>query len=50
MAFTIDRQVIKNPEGKIKFWKPDGNSPEHYHVGVWVEASDQELDRIERVE
>ena len=50
MAFTIDKQVIKNPEGKIKFWKPDGNSPEHYHLGVWVEASDQELDLVERVE
>jgi transcription initiation factor IIF auxiliary subunit len=50
MTITVNRQVIKNPEGKIKFWKPIGSGPEHFHVGVWLEGSEQELDSIERVE
>jgi transcription initiation factor IIF auxiliary subunit len=50
MNFKVNRQVIKNPAGKIKFWKPDKNGREHFHVGIWIEGSDDELDSIDHVE
>lgn len=50
MAFSVERQVIKNPEGKIKFWKPSENGREHFHVGIWIEGSDKELDSVDHVE
>ncbi|MBP6897037.1 MAG: hypothetical protein KBC94_21685 [Pseudacidovorax sp.] len=50
MTLTVTRQVIKNPAGKIKFWKPSGNGREHFHVGIWIEGTKSELDSIEHVE
>jgi transcription initiation factor IIF auxiliary subunit len=50
MAFSVERQIIRNPEGKIKFWKPNENAREHFHIGVWIEGSEKDLDSIERVE
>lgn len=50
MTFKIDRQLIKDPQGRIKFWKPGPDGAEHYHVGIWVEAAPADLDRISHVE
>lgn len=50
MTLSVARQVITNPEGKIKFWKPEGNWREHFHLGIWIEGSQSELDSIMRVE
>lgn len=50
MALTVNRQVIRDRSGRIKFWKSDDQSREHYHVGIWIEGTDAELDSIQRVE
>tara|TARA_R100001377_G_scaffold85109_1_gene70323 strand:- start:584 stop:940 length:357 start_codon:yes stop_codon:yes gene_type:complete len=50
MTFSIHRQLIKTPQGKIKYWRPKEVGREHYHVGIWVEASEDELDTLEFVE
>jgi len=49
--FWLRNSVIKNPEGKIKFWRPTPGGYEHYHIGVWLESSDiAALQRVSRVE
>ena len=49
MALEFKSQVIKNPEKKIKYkiFKPGGK--EHYHLGVWLDGSEEELDKVEKV-
>ncbi len=49
MKYTINRQLICNPEGKIKYKKFSSSGKEHYHLGIWVEANSEDLDRIEQV-
>jgi transcription initiation factor IIF auxiliary subunit len=50
MTISIRNQVIQNPDGKIKFWRPPGKTSEQYHIGIWVDGDDNELDRIAKVE
>lgn len=50
MTVSIERKIIKNTEGKIKFWKPPENGREHFHVGLWIEGSATELDSVDHVE
>lgn len=50
MTFSIARQIIRNPQGRIKFWKPSEREREHYHIGVWIEGSAEELGQVEHVE
>jgi transcription initiation factor IIF auxiliary subunit len=50
MTFTVERQIIKNPAGKIKFWKPNERGREHFHVGIWIEGTIEDLDSIDHVE
>jgi transcription initiation factor IIF auxiliary subunit len=50
MTFSIERQIIKNPQGKIKVWTPNGNGQEHFHIGIWIDGTEQELDSVDHVE
>ncbi|MBX3134295.1 MAG: hypothetical protein KF689_13010 [Gemmatimonadaceae bacterium] len=50
MPYSVKNQVIRNADGQIKFWVPSEGGREHYHVGLWIEATPEELDRIEEVE
>jgi transcription initiation factor IIF auxiliary subunit len=50
MTLSVNRQVIRNRDGKIKYWKSDDKGREHYNIGVWLDGSDDELDSIEHVE
>lgn len=43
-------QVIRNPDGKIKFQRFSPKGKDHYHVGVWVDEPDTRLDQIDHVE
>ncbi len=38
--FRLANSIIRNPEGKIKFRRFSNDGYEHYHVGLWLEASD----------
>ena len=49
MSYKFQRQIIKNPDGKIKYRQFSEGGREHFHIGIWVEGSDQELDNIEKV-
>tara|TARA_R110001583_G_scaffold7501_4_gene37143 strand:- start:95 stop:448 length:354 start_codon:yes stop_codon:yes gene_type:complete len=42
--------LIKNPERKIKYKKFKEDGREQFHVGIWVDGSEEELDQVERVE
>jgi transcription initiation factor IIF auxiliary subunit len=50
VALEIKHQVVRNPDGKIKYQVFSPGGKEHYHLGVWIEADTAELDRIARVE
>jgi transcription initiation factor IIF auxiliary subunit len=50
MSFSVQRQVIKNAKGQIKFWKPSSDGREHYHVGIWIDGPPEDLDAVDYVE
>src|SRR5882757_10425679 len=50
MSLEVESQVIRNPEGKVKFWVPSSKGRRHYHLGVWINGTDEELNRISYVE
>lgn len=50
MSLSFKQQVIKDPQGKIKYKLFRAGGREHYRLGVWLDGSDDELDKIERVE
>ena len=50
MSLNFNRQVIKNPQGQIKYRILHSGGREHYHVGIWLEGPEDELDKVEKVE
>ena len=50
MTLSFDRQIIKTTQGQIKYRIFHEGGREHYHIGIWLEGSDSELDEVERVE
>jgi len=50
MPYKVMNNVIRNVDGKIKYKQPNENGRKHFHLGVWVEATDRELDEVEYVE
>ena len=50
MSLHFKNQIIKNQSGQIKYKVFHEGGKEHYHIGVWVEGDDNELDSIQRVE
>lgn len=50
MSYTVKSNVIRSIEDKIKYKQFKDNGRKHFHLGVWVEASERELDEIEFVE
>lgn len=49
MTLTVHDNLIRSVDGRVKFRVLHAGGREHYHVGVWIDGSDTELDRIERV-
>lgn len=50
MTISVNREVIKNNEGRILFWKPYKNGKEQYNIKIWIDGENEELDNIEHVE
>lgn len=50
MSYRFDRKLIKNPDGKVEFRRFRAGGRDHYHIATWLEGSDEELDRVARVE
>ncbi len=50
MSLQVKSQVIKNPDGKIKYRKLNPDGSEHFHLGVWVDGSTSELKTIHSVD
>ena len=50
MSLTVRHNVIRSVDGRIKYkvFHPGGR--EHYHLGVWIDGDDRELDQIVLVE
>lgn len=50
MTLSIKCQVIRTPQGRIKIKRFNQGGNEHYHIGIWVNGSDQDLDAVDYVE
>ena len=50
MNLNIKQNVIRSVDGRIKFKKFSKTGREHYHLGVWVDGSERDLDQIDYVE
>jgi transcription initiation factor IIF auxiliary subunit len=50
MSLEVKSQVILSKEGKVKFWVPSTKGRRHFHLGVWIDGSVEELNRIDHVE
>lgn len=50
MTLAIKQQIVKNPAGKIKYWKPNPSGREHFHIGIWLDGDSTELDKVLRVD
>lgn len=50
MSLRVDSKIIRSQEGKVKYWLPPGGGREHYHLAVWIEGTEDELDEIENVQ
>jgi hypothetical protein len=50
MSLEVKNQVIGVSENKIRYLMRSEHGKRHYHIGVWIEGSDEELDRIDRVD
>ena len=50
MTLRLDQQVIRNPQGRIKYRRFHPTGREHYHLGLWLEGPDDVLDRVDAVE
>lgn len=50
MSLKLQHEVIKNPEGEIKYKIFRDGGREHYHIGLWIDADERTLDRIDYVE
>ena len=50
MTIKFERQVIKNPDGKIKYRIFNKGGKEHFHIGVWLDADVEQLKKIESVQ
>jgi transcription initiation factor IIF auxiliary subunit len=50
MSLQVKNQVIGATENKIPYWMLSERGKCHYHIGVWIDGSDGELNRIDRVE
>jgi transcription initiation factor IIF auxiliary subunit len=42
--------LITNPERRIKFKKYNDDGREYFHVGVWIDGSEEELSQVEKVD
>ena len=47
---NVNSTLIRNPEKRIKYktFRPGGH--EHFHLGVWLEGSREELAEIDKVQ
>ena len=50
MSVTVRHNVIRNVDGRIKYKALRSGGKEHYHLGVWIDGDDRELDQIVMVE
>jgi transcription initiation factor IIF auxiliary subunit len=50
VSLTFNCEVIRDAQGKIKYQIFHSGGREHYHISIWLEGSDIELDAIEKVE
>jgi transcription initiation factor IIF auxiliary subunit len=48
--FTGKAQVIRDPQGKVKFWQRTEISREHFHIGIWIDGDPTDLDNVQQVE
>jgi transcription initiation factor IIF auxiliary subunit len=46
MTFRVNSTLIRNPQRRIKLRKFHPGGREHYHVGVWIEGEDRDLDQV----
>lgn len=50
MSLSVNHSVIKNVDGLIKFKRFKEGGRRHFHIGIWIDGSEQELSEINFVE
>jgi transcription initiation factor IIF auxiliary subunit len=50
MTILIKHNVIKSIDGKVKYKTFKDGGKEQFHLGVWVDGTERELDSISKVE
>ncbi|MCF7973303.1 MAG: hypothetical protein K9N55_05780 [Phycisphaerae bacterium] len=50
MSIAVKHSIIRSTDGRIKYriFSPGGK--EHYHLGIWIEGEERELEHIVLVE
>ncbi|VUD41973.1 hypothetical protein TDB9533_00598 [Thalassocella blandensis] len=50
MSVSVKHNVIKSIEGKVKYKIFKEGGKEQFHLGVWIDGNERELDTITKVE
>lgn len=50
MDIQIKQNVIRSSDGRIKYKRFSPNGRDHYHLGVWIDGEERDLDQISFVE
>ena len=49
MKLTINQELMKDEENKIIFKVFQGGNREHYHIRIWLDGPEEDLDQVEYV-
>lgn len=49
MELQFKREVVKDPQGKIKYRVFRSGGREHFNLRIWLDGPDNELDQVEKV-
>jgi transcription initiation factor IIF auxiliary subunit len=50
MALRFEREVVKDEQGRVQFKVFQSGGREHFHLKIWLDGPDDELDQVEKVE
>lgn len=50
MNISVKSSLIKSIDGKIKYKTFESDGREHYHLGLWIDGREEELNEIYKVE
>ena len=49
MSYSIKNSIIRSVDGRVKYRIRSEGGRKHFHVGVWLDGTEQELDDVREV-